>query len=326
MAVPSDGAVGVVDVMLTVFLAGAVILIAVVPSRRAQVGGLLGLGAVLSAVWLRLGSVDVALAEAALGGGVLSAILVWLVVTDPRAPAHSVDGKSPGAPRWLKTVTGVLSGAVMMVVLGSVVLRAQQTRPQWSSSLFEEMAGTGVEYEITAVLLAFRAYDTLLESAVLFFAGIVALALGTDRPAKAQQVPLTSVFGWFVRVAAPLLLMLGLWLLFVGSSDSGGAFQSGAVFAGVLILLRLAGIGLRRMHRFLVPLLVVGVVVFVGMGLVGPLVGEPWLTWVGRQPFMIILTIEVFLTVGITAGLYLLYLALENPGRRIVPDAEEGQA
>lgn len=318
-----DDAVGILDVLLSVLLLGMVLLIVAVPDRRAQVGGLLGLGAVLSGVWLRLGSVDVALAEAALGGGVLSAILVWLVLADRRIPGRPVDGKPLRAPGWLKAGTGVLSGAAITVVLGSVVLRARQAGPQWPQSLSAEMAGTGVAHDITAVLLAFRAYDTLLESAVLLFSGIVALALSGDTPPPARKVRLPSVFKWLVSVAAPVLLILGLWLLFVGSSDSGGAFQSGAVFAGLLILLRLAGIRLPLLQRLLVPLLIVGVVVFVGMGLVGPLAGEPWLTWVGGQPFLMIFTIEVFLTFGITSGLYLLYLALADPGQRISTAAGE---
>ena len=69
---------------------------------------------------------------------------------------------------------------------------------------------------------------------------------------------------WFVRAVAPGLVLLGLWLLFAGSSDSGGAFQSGAVLAGALILLRSAGVPLDRLTvRWLRPLLIVGVIGFI---------------------------------------------------------------
>lgn len=316
------GQVDLIDVVLTIFVLITVIVITTVSSRRTQVGAYLSLGAVLSAVWLRLGSVDVSLAEAALGGGVLSGILVWLVVADPTAPAHSVDEKGPRAPRWIKAATGLFGGAVIAVVLGSVVLRTRHVPAGWSQGLSEEMAGTGVEHEITAVLLAFRAYDTLLESAVLLFAGVVAIALCADFASGTRQIPVPSIFRWFVRVAAPVVLMLGLWLLFAGGSDSGGAFQSGSVLAGLLILLRLAGIRLPLVHRLLVPLLILGVLFFIGMGLVGPLVGQPWLAWIEEQSFLMIFLIEVFLTIGITAGLYLLYLALENPGHRITAGGE----
>lgn len=315
---PSEAAVGIVDVVLTVFLAGTVTLIAVHGSRRAQVGAYLSLGAVLSVVWLRLGAVDVALAEAALGGGVLSGVLVWLAVARPRPTAQPVDEPPPAIPRRTRILTGLLAGTVLVVVLGSVILRTQQAAPAWTGDLTERMPDTGVEHGITAVLLGFRAYDTLLESAVLLFAGIVVLAVCADRPGEgAAPVLLPSIAPWFLRIVAPVLLMLGLWLLFAGSSGPGGAFQSGSVLTGLLILLRLAGVRLRLLHRLLVPLMIIGVVVFLCMGLLGPVAGEPWLTWPEGRQFVVIFSIEVFLTVGITVALYALYLALENPGHRI---------
>jgi multisubunit Na+/H+ antiporter MnhB subunit len=170
---PSDTGVGIVDVVLTIFLAGSVVLLAVDSSRRTQVGAYLSLGAVLSIVWLRLGVVDVALAEAALGGGVLSAVLVWLAVAHPRGTAYPVEEEAPVVPRRIRVFTGLIGGVVLAVVLGSVILRARHATPAWSESLAEGMAATGVDHEITAVLLSFRAYDTLLESAVLLLAGIV---------------------------------------------------------------------------------------------------------------------------------------------------------
>lgn len=318
MTGPSEAAVGIVDIVLTVFLAGTVILIAADSARRTQVGAYLSLGAVLSIVWLRLGVVDVALAEAALGGGVLSGVLVWLAVARPRAAAQPVDESAPAVPRQLRILTGLVAGTVLVMVLGSVLLRTRQAAPAWTGSLTAGMPATGVEHEITAVLLGFRAYDTLLESAVLLLAGIVVLAVCVDFPREdAQHVPLPSIALWFLRIVAPVLLMLGLWLLFAGSSGPGGAFQSGSVLAGLLILLRLAGVRLRLLHRLLVPLMIIGVVVFLGMGLPGPLAGEPWLTWPEGRQFLFIFSIEVFLTVGITVALYALYLALENPGHSI---------
>lgn len=325
MQAHSEGSVGIIDVFLTLFLLGVALFIAVAPSRRAQAGGLLCLGAGLSIVWLRLGSVDVALAEAALGGGVLSGILVRLVMASTGNEAGQPEKRPAAAPQWLKAATGVVTGAVMVVVLGAVVLRAEQSGPAWAQAVPEATPEVGVSHGITAVLLGFRSYDTLLESAVLMFAGLVVMALNSDRPPGAREAPVSPTFGWFVTIVAPVLLLLGLWLLFVGGSDSGGAFQSGAVLAGLLILLRLAGVRLGTLDRLLVPLLVVGVVVFVVMSAVGPVAGEPWLTWVGGSPFLIVLAVEVSLTAGITAGLYLLYRALENPGRRISPDEEVEQ-
>ena len=78
---------------------GAAVLVtaatALIPRHRSiQAMSFLGLGVIMSLVWLRLGSVDVALAEAALGSGLLSAVLVWLAL---RSPQPATPGRHNGA-------------------------------------------------------------------------------------------------------------------------------------------------------------------------------------------------------------------------------------
>lgn len=315
--------------------------VSVVPrSRLAQAMGFLALGTLATLIWLRLESVDVGLAEAGVGGGILGALLVWLAIRSPASVPPDA-GHRRGFPRLsrvMRPALGVLSGASLVIVLSSVWLRVEQQLPRWEETLAARMPDTGLEHEITGVLLAFRAYDTLLESAVIMLAGAAAMALGRDgglHQAFIRQPPVPSTLRWLVQVAAPVLLLAGLWLLFAGSSDSGGAFQSGAVLCALLILLRTAhasagaavpktdrripgtpGAGLTV--RWLRPLLVAGVVTFILAGLLGPLLATPvlsesWLSWDPDWAFAAILTVEVLLTTGIAAGLYMIYLALENP-------------
>lgn len=312
-------------------------------TRIVQVMGFLLLGVVASLIWLRLDSVDVALAEAALGGGLLGGALVY-VASAPRR-----DRPSTAATGWLAPVVGTAAGTVLVVILTSVWLRVEQTMPGWTDPLQEQLPATGVDHGITGVLLAFRAYDTLLESAVLMLAALAALSLrqrvdpaADPEPASFQSTSAphtarSATFSWMVRLSAPVLLLAGLWLLFAGSSDSGGAFQSGAVLAALLILLRVAGAAPRWLapphlsaaqdrlntgpSRLMVTALVAGVVVFILAGLLGPLLGEPWLSWDPAWAFAVILTVEILLTAGIAAGLYALYLTLEDPraaGQRTV--------
>lgn len=302
--------VTVVDGVLGLATLASLALIVFVSDRRVQVGSFLSFGVIISLVWLRLGALDVAFAEAALGTGMLSAVLVWLAVRHPVAPAHSRDPDGPAAPHWLKAGVGLLSGAVLTVILGSLVLQARHLEPAWTTDVPRSMP-EGVSHGITGVLLAFRAYDTLLESAVLLFAGVIALVLNDNRIPAGPQAELPPVAVWFVRMVAPVLLLLGLWLLFAGSSDSGGAFQSGSVLAALLILLQMAGVDMRRTHRLLRPALIVGVVVFIVAAALGPVLGDDWLTWPETGAFAVILLVEIALTIGITAGLYLLYLTLE---------------
>ena len=299
------------DWVLGVAILASLAVVVLRTDRRAQVGAFLSFGVIISLVWLRLGALDVAFAEAALGTGMLSAVLVWLVVRQPVAPAHTRDPDGPAVPVWVKAGVGLLSGAVLTVILGSLVLQVRHLEPTWTAEIPPSMP-EGVSHGISGVLLAFRAYDTLLESAVLLFAGVIALVLSHDRIPAGPRAELSPVAVWFVRMVAPVLLLLGLWLLFAGSSQSGGAFQSGSVLAALLILLQMAGVDMHRAHRLLRPALIIGVVVFIAAAALGPVLGDVWLAWPETGAFAAILIVEIALTVGITAGLYLLYLALEE--------------
>lgn len=103
------------------------------------------------------------------------------------------------------------------------------------------MAASGVEHPVTAVLLNFRGYDTLLEVAVLLLALMVILACGidgaTDRPRPAN--PLLQALS---RLAAPSMIVVAVYLLWAGAIRPGGAFQAGAVLAAAAVLLHLTGV------------------------------------------------------------------------------------
>lgn len=326
----TGSALGFVDIALgsAVLLAAGLTLIA--RSRTTQAMGFLTLGAILSTLWVWLGSVDVALAEAALGSGVLGAILVWLAVADPQTP-HDTDGTAPKPYRASRMVIGLITGALAALVAISAWVRLTETIPGWVDPLQRHLPATGVTHEVTGVLLAFRAYDTLLESAVLLLAAVAVMALGRGdglsrvlSQAVPGRPPIPSTLSWIVRFSAPLLLLLGVWLLFAGSSGPGGAFQSGAVLCALLILMHTVGLDLTRFVRHWIrPLLVSGVIVFIVAASLGPLTGDAWLTWDPRWAFVVILAVEILLTAGIAVGLFVIYLALENP--RVANDNSDAQ-
>lgn len=314
-------AITILDIALGLAVLITVALTLLQRSRKTQVMAFLGLGVILSLVWLRLGALDVGLAEAALGSGILSAVLVMLVASPTSRRAHDVQSQAQrqSVPLWLSIVLGTSCGAVLSFVLANVWLRVEQQLPQWEDHLAPAMETLPVDHGITGVLLAFRAYDTLLESAVLMFAALMARALMPDDnftqvatmhrfyglPARALD------FSWAFRVVTPLLLLLGLWLLFAGTTQPGGAFQSGAVIAGMLIMIQLAGARLDHLiRRWLTPLAIVGVVVFALAAGLGVTVGSPWFTWPTVGTYAVILTIEISLTFGIAIALFMLYLAV----------------
>ncbi|MBN8508391.1 MAG: hypothetical protein J0L57_07255 [Burkholderiales bacterium] len=103
------------------------------------------------------------------------------------------------------------------------------------------LAQSGVSHPVTAVLLNFRGYDTLLEIAVLLLALLAILAVdgeaGASRPRAGHPV-LQSL----ARLAAPLMVVLAVYLLWAGAFRPGGAFQAGAVLAAAAVLLHLVGL------------------------------------------------------------------------------------
>jgi multisubunit Na+/H+ antiporter MnhB subunit len=171
------------------------------------------------------------------------------------------------------------------------------------------MAASGVVQPVTAVLLNFRSFDTLLEVGVLLLAVVVALALREAQPDSADRMGLENpllraVMAWLL----PLMLLVAGYLLWAGSTRPGGAFQAGAVLAAAGVLLRLAGVTLPGFDKpwLLRGLLAAGMAVFLAIGVAGMYGGHPLLTYPAPLAGTLIVFIEVALTLSI--GLALLSL------------------
>lgn len=284
-------------------------------------------GALMIPTWLRLGTVDMALAEGALGTGILTALLLAVAV-DRRSlddaggatghPTGSGGGETPS--RWLTGASRVAVMATSIAVIavpGAALLGTIDARDPaftWSEPMAAAMPHSGVDYGVTAVLLNFRAVDTLLESAVLLFAAITATAIASaafgenGTPIRLAAVPGVS---WFGNILGPMALLLGGWLLYAGASSAGGAFQAGAVWAGGFVMLHAAGAGwLLRSRRALTVTAVSGVAVFLAAALAGPITGDVWLALGPAWAGVVILAVETALALGIAAALVQLYLVL----------------
>lgn len=193
----------------------------------------------------------------------------------------------------------LLIGALLEPLSGGVDLRA---------SVAAHMVASGVEHPVTAVLLNFRGYDTLLEIAVLLLALIVILAIGLDR-ASDQPRAGNPVVQTLARLAAPLMIVVAVYLLWAGAFRPGGAFQAGAVLAAAAVLLHLTGL----LPSWQIPSsklrwgLTAGFVVFLAVA-AGLLSQGALLQYPPAQAGMLILLIEAGLTISlglILAGLFL---------------------
>jgi multisubunit Na+/H+ antiporter MnhB subunit len=193
------------------------------------------------------------------------------------------------------------------------------------------IAETGVSHPITAVLLAFRALDTLLEIAVLLVAGLVGMALRDPdtAPASAVSTPQPQAL---LAVTSPLLdelvtrlvavlIVIAAYLLWAGSSMPGGAFQGGALLAASGVLLALLRAELLVLdERFLFRLLMsAGFALFLFVAALGPVTGRPLLYLRGSSAGMIILLVEALLAISIAVVLYSLFA--NAPSRPVLREA-----
>lgn len=316
---------------LELVVGSAVVLIALVallvPRRLSAAVSFLIFGVLLSVLWALAGAPDVALAEAALGAGV-TGVLFLEAVSRSRTPSpREVAGPRP----WLAALATVGAAAVLTLGLAPALWRAATPLGEGSAGLSTDVARalpqTGVEHGVTGVLLNLRSYDTLLEVVVLLVAVLVALTVArTDAGAsmsashRAPPPPATGVPPLQTAatgVLAPMLVLLAAWLLFAGSSRPGGAFQSGAVLAALALLLHLA-------QRPVLPLgsgrarvvAVAGVLAFVLVAAIGPLIGGAWLQLDPAWAEPVIVVLESVLAVAIGASLALLALSLRQGASR----------
>jgi multisubunit Na+/H+ antiporter MnhB subunit len=270
----------------------------------------IGFGLVTALVWARLEAPDVALAEAAIGAGLTGALLLAALRDTP--VARRVD-RLRAPPTLDLLVTLLVLGVAGLFAWVAWRLSGSALPKRLGGTVQETISQSGVGNPVTAVLLNFRAYDTLLELAVLLTALMGILNLGRQRRGYRRDNPvLERVGGWLV----PLLILVAGYLLWVGAQAPGGAFQAGAVLAAAGVMVHLMGrdsAGLPTGLMLRVPT-VTGVGVFVLVGIATLYVEGDFLAYRGATAGMLILLIEAFATLGIALTLVTAYLGGAPPG------------
>jgi len=199
--------------------------------------------------------------------------------------------------------------------LGFTVLRIPPPDGDLPALVVQHLAASGVEHPVTAVLLNYRSYDTLLEMVVLLLALLGAWGL-SDSDDKTALPAAPIVLDQLVRLLVPVLILVAAYLLWVGAYSPGGAFQAGAVLAGAGVLLSLLdptwrGAGmLRAIELMLLP----GVVVFVLTGALGMAVNGRFLEYPTDIAGTLILCVEGFAALSIAATLQTLFAGTARVG------------
>ena len=275
----------------------------------AAVVGFVTYGLLLALVWVCLAAVDVALTEAAIGSGV-TGVLLLMAVTRLRPLEKARPEPPPGAA--YRAVAALLCAAVS-AGLAAVFLWLPEPAPTLAPQALESLPATGLGNAVTAVLLSFRALDTLLETVVLLLALLGVWSLGADaswggRPTLYRPLQRGSVLPFLARMLPPVGVLVGLYVFWIGADEPGGKFQGATILAAMWMLVLMAGLARapRVTSRGLRLVLVAGPLSFLAIGFAGLLLGSPFLSYPARFAKPIILFIEAALVPSIAVTLALL--------------------
>ncbi|MFW2439913.1 MAG: MnhB domain-containing protein [Arenicellales bacterium] len=262
----------------------------------------IAMGLLLAIIWARLKATDLALAEAVIGAGISGALLLSAIRDYPSTSMGSHHSALMVGMINILTLalTALMSWAVWHGLSMSDGVRL-------SEQVISQLPVSGVSNPVTAVLLNFRAYDTLLELAVVLTAVLTVLTLNEKRADYKVASPLLQ---GMTRWLVPLLIVTSGYLLWVGAHAPGGAFQAGAMLAAAMILLQLAYPSRRQeLHLYLLKiLLVIGIFIFVLVGLWMMSLNDDFLAFTPAWAGTLILIIETAATLSIATALTLAYL------------------
>ena len=262
------------------------------------VAGFVVYGLLLALVWVRLAGIDVALTEAAIGGGLTGALLLGAVGRLRATEAEVLAERSGAATRLL----ALLLSLAVSAVLGFSVLALPEPVPTLAPLVVQNLPATGVGNPITGVLLAFRALDTLLEAIVLVIALIGVWSLAPERawggrPGLRYDTEPDGILAYLARVLPPIGIVIGIYLFWAGADHPGGKFQSATILAAMWLLVRMAGLAdaPRIDHRGLRAGIAAGPLIFVAVGVVGIFGAGAFLAYPDGWAKPLIVVIEIAL-------------------------------
>jgi multisubunit Na+/H+ antiporter MnhB subunit len=286
------------------------------PGAFAATVGYVVYGLVLSLVWVRLFAVDVALTEAAIGSGVTGLLLVGAAAKMRGAEGEPNATAMSGLTRLAVACLCVL----VSLALAAVVLMLPDQGPSLAPQSMEHLAETGLGNPVTAVLIAYRAFDTMLEKVALFLAVIGVWSLAADRywggaPGEARSERPEPTLAFLAQVLAPIGLLVGVHIFWVGADEPGGAFQGGAILAAMWMIVMMARLAeAPATSAFWLRLaLIAGPLVFLVIGVAGAPVAGAFFAYPKGFAKPVILFIEAFMVLSIAVSLPML---VTGPPRR----------
>jgi multisubunit Na+/H+ antiporter MnhB subunit len=297
------------EIALAAVVLGVAIWTIVTSETSSAVVGFIAYGLLLALIWVRLDAVDVALTEAAIGGG-LGGVMLLSAAARLRAAEASAATERPSK---IVHMTAAALSAIIAAALAAAVLLLPDPAPSLAPAAAANAAATSLGNAVTNVLMAFRAMDTLLEKVVLLLALVGVWSLTPDRlwgghPGPRHQADPYGALAFLAQRLPPIGIVVGIYVLWAGANHPGGAFASGTILAAMWLLVVLAGlsdtppVGSRRLRLVLIA----GPGIFLIVGVGGLCFGAAFLAYPVAYAKPLILGIEVAMTLTIAATLGLL--------------------
>jgi multisubunit Na+/H+ antiporter MnhB subunit len=258
----------------------------------------------------------VALTEAAIGSGVTGVLLISAAARLRAAEAAGHEKSLSGLSRVLVAVLCVL----VALALAGVVLLLPDQGPSLAPQSMQHLPETGLGNPVTAVLIAYRAFDTMLEKVVLVLAVVGVWSLAVDRywggaPGEARAERPEPTLAFLAQVLAPLGILVGIHVFWVGADEPGGAFQGGAILAAMWIIVMMARLTeAPQTNAFWLRLAIVaGPLVFLVAGVAGAIFAGGFFAYPPGLAKPAILFIEAFMVLSIAV---ILPMLVAGPPRR----------
>lgn len=300
---------------LDIGLAGLVLAAAVwtIAAREAfsAVVGYVAYGLLVALVWVRLFALDVALTEAAIGSGATGVLLITAAMRLRRTDA-AFAGEHPSAS------VRVAAAALCLVIasaLAAVVVTMDDSGATLAPEAARHLPEIGLGNPITAVLMAYRAFDTMLEKVVLILALIGVWSLASDRVWGGVAGPVVvskpqGALAFLAQLLPPIGIVVGIHITWVGANEPGGAFQGGALLAAMALIVMMArlaeapAVSSRRLRLVVLG----GPAMFLLVGILGFAVAGGFLAYPTGMAKPLILFIEAFMVLSVAATLPLLVI------------------
>lgn len=162
------------EVLIAILLALLCLLAAIAVRAADLLLAAIVLGAysfVLALIWAALGALDVAFTEAVVSAGVSTVLFLAALL---RTSRHR--SPLPGRLRWVALAVVLAVGALLLAVTGPLPLWSDPASPPSvhvsPRYITETLVETATPNAVTSVLADYRGYDTLIETVVIFAAGL----------------------------------------------------------------------------------------------------------------------------------------------------------